>query len=97
MTEGREQRDEGSARTEGGREAPALGAGRALPGVAPRAGHPIGGPHWTPSRFASPKTPWFDDALWHICDTPYPSFNVGKCLKTGHAGWTRCPVMQASA
>jgi len=31
-------RTEGSARTEGGREAPALGAGRALPGPLARAG-----------------------------------------------------------
>ena len=36
--------DQGGARPEGGREAPALGAGRALPGVAPRAGPPTGGP-----------------------------------------------------
>ena len=42
-----EQRDEGSARPEGGREAPALGAGRALPGATPRAGHLVGGPHRT--------------------------------------------------
>ncbi len=31
-------RTEGSARTEGGRKAPALGAGRALPGPLARAG-----------------------------------------------------------
>ena len=44
-----EQENEGGARPEGGREAPATmdrgGAGRALPGGAPRAGHPIGWPH----------------------------------------------------
>ena len=34
--------DQGGARPEGGREAPALGAGRALPGGAPRAGPPTG-------------------------------------------------------
>ena len=39
-----EQGDEGSARPEGGRKAPALGAGRALPGGAPRAGHRVGQP-----------------------------------------------------
>ncbi len=36
-----------SARHEGGREAPALGAGRALPGVTPRAGNPGGQPQQT--------------------------------------------------
>ena len=49
-----EQGNEGGARLEGGREAPALGAGRALPGVAPRAGHPIGGPH----RVGRPDPPF---------------------------------------
>ncbi len=32
-----------------------------------------------------------DFSSWHKGDTYYPSFNVGKCMDTGHAGWTRCP------
>ncbi len=52
-----EHRDEGGARPGGGREAPALGAGRALPGVAPRAGHLIGQPHRTDAISTHRSTP----------------------------------------